>query len=77
MCMTTQPCCPLHEHPGSIQHSRLVNVGVEDAVHEADGGGFVGVGFRQLHMHLPLPTLVRACVRVGGGYARSQHAKRA
>jgi len=52
-----------HAHRGP----HLVDVGVVDLVHKADGRRLVGVGLWQLHMHPPHAALVRACPAEAGG----------
>ena len=42
-------------------NSQLVNVGVEDAVHEADARGLVGVRVGQLDVDFPVASLERSC----------------
>jgi hypothetical protein len=39
--------------------SLFVNVGVEDAVDEAYGGGFVGVGLWEFYVYFPDTAFVR------------------
>lgn len=38
------------------KHSQLVDIRVEDLVHEANAGGLERVLIRKLHMDLPHPT---------------------
>lgn len=46
-------------------NAHLVDIGVVDAVLEADRGRLVGVRLRQLHVHPPVPPLVWACTLKG------------
>jgi len=43
----------------------LINVGVEEAIHEPDRRGFEGVLRWQRHMHLPGAAFVRRCEHTG------------
>ena len=44
------------------QHAHFINVGVVDAVGEADGRGLVGVAVRKFHMHPPVTSFIRAWI---------------
>lgn len=45
-----------------LEHSQLVNVGVEDAVDESNTRALVGILVREFHMDLPMPAGKRCCM---------------
>lgn len=56
-------------------HSHLVDVGMEEAVHKADGRTLERVLRRQAHVHLPRPPFIRSCriiAKIGHDMAGSE-----
>lgn len=60
---------------GVLTHSHLVDVGMEEAVHEADGRALERVLRRQAHVYLPRPSFIRGCrsiAKIGHDIAGSE-----